>query len=139
MRGRRQRQMCIRASKKPMGLRLSMDHASHATHIHTSWWIAWSMPLRARYRRDSRHIRIPRFRILRHHVSYNENAGLGMTAIGSWLGISHIVGELMSCWMLTKSGTVISCTTVQRATNPEKETEEIKASHQERNAGITRR
>jgi hypothetical protein len=39
------------------------------------------------------------------HVSCKENAGLGMTAIGRWLGISHRAGGLMSHWTLTKSGT----------------------------------
>jgi hypothetical protein len=62
-----------------------------------------------------------------------------MTAVGRWLGISHGVGGLMSCWMLTKSGTVISRTTVQRVTNPEKESEEIKASIQDHNTEINRR
>jgi hypothetical protein len=31
------------------------------------------------------------------HVSYKENAGLGETAVGRWLGVSHQVGGLMSC------------------------------------------
>ena len=35
------------------------------------------------------------------HVSYKENAGLGMTAIGRWLGVSHRVGRLMYYWILT--------------------------------------
>jgi hypothetical protein len=30
------------------------------------------------------------------HVSYKENAGLGETAIGRWLRVSHRVGGLMS-------------------------------------------
>jgi hypothetical protein len=51
------------------------------------------------------------------HVSYKENAGLGMTAIGGWLGASHRVGGLMSHWMLTQGGAVISRTTVQRVTD----------------------
>ena len=46
------------------------------------------------------------------HVSYKENAGLGMTAIGSWLVVSHRVGGLVSYWILTQKGTVISITTV---------------------------
>jgi hypothetical protein len=73
------------------------------------------------------------------HASHKENAGLGMTAVGRWLGISHGVGGLMPCWTLTKSGTVISRTTVQRVTNLEKGTEEIKASIQECNTEINRR
>jgi hypothetical protein len=26
------------------------------------------------------------------HISFKENAGLGVTSIGRWLGVSHIVG-----------------------------------------------
>jgi hypothetical protein len=53
------------------------------------------------------------------HVSYKENAGLGDTCIGRWLGVSHRVGSLMSYWIMTKRGTVISRTTVQRVTSLE--------------------
>jgi hypothetical protein len=60
------------------------------------------------------------------HVSYKENAGLSETAVGRWLGVSHRVGGLMSCWVLTQRATVISQTTAQRVTNLEKETKEIK-------------
>ncbi len=73
------------------------------------------------------------------HVSYKENAGLGATAIGRWLGVSHRVGGLMSYWVLTQTGTVISRTTVQRVTNLEKETDETKASIKEFDAEISRR
>ena len=48
------------------------------------------------------------------HASYNENAGLGMTAIGRWLGVFHRDGGLMSYWILTQKRTVISRTSVQR-------------------------
>jgi hypothetical protein len=54
------------------------------------------------------------------HVSFKENAGLGVTSIGRWLGVSHRVGGLVSYWILTIKGTVISCTTVQRVTALEK-------------------
>ena len=50
------------------------------------------------------------------HVSYKENAGLWMTAIGSWFGVSHRVGGIMSYWILTQKGMVISRTTVQLPT-----------------------
>ncbi len=73
------------------------------------------------------------------HVSYKENAGLGATAIGRWLGVSHRVGGLMSYWVLTQTGTVISRTTVQQVTNLEKETDETKASIKEFDAEISRR
>ena len=62
------------------------------------------------------------------HVSYKENARLGMTTIGRWLGVSHRVGVLTSHWILTQKGTVISRTIVQRLTSIYKETDEFKAS-----------
>ena len=43
---------------------------------------------------------------------YNDNAGLGETKLGRWLGVSHRVGSLMSYWVLTQKGNVISHTTV---------------------------
>ena len=57
-------------------------------------------------------------------VTYRPNAGLGENSLGRWLGISHKVGQLMSYWILTISGNVISCTTVQRVTNLEKQLDE---------------
>ena len=43
---------------------------------------------------------------------YNDNAGLGETKLGRWLGVSHCVGSLMSYWILTIKGKVISQTTI---------------------------
>ena len=57
---------------------------------------------------------------------YNDNAGLGETKLGRWLGVSHRIGSLMSYWLLTTQGTVISRTTVSRVTNLELETTDIK-------------
>jgi hypothetical protein len=62
------------------------------------------------------------------HLSFKENAGLGATQIGRWLGVSHRVGGLMLYWVLTMQGTVISRTTVQKVTNLKKETDEVKAN-----------
>lgn len=59
-------------------------------------------------------------------VWYRENAGLGETKIGRWLGVSHRVGTLMSFWVLTSSGKVISRTTVQRVTQLELQLDENK-------------
>jgi hypothetical protein len=73
------------------------------------------------------------------HVSYKENAGLGTAAIGRWLGVSHRVGGLMSCWVLTQTGTVISRTTSQRVTNLEKETDEVKQSVNEFDVEVNQR
>ena len=42
-----------------------------------------------------------------YHVSYKENAGLGMTVIGRWLGVSHRFGGLMSYWILNQNWAVI--------------------------------
>jgi hypothetical protein len=47
-------------------------------------------------------------------------------AIGRWLGVSHRVGGL-----LTRTGAVISRTSVKRITNLEKETEEVKEAVKE--------
>ena len=57
-------------------------------------------------------------------VVYRANAGLGDFSIGRWLGVSHKVGQLMSYWILTDTGKVISCTTGQRLTNLEQKTRE---------------
>ena len=47
---------------------------------------------------------------------YHENAGLGPTKMGRWLGVAHKVGGLMSYWVLTANSTVIARMTVQRVT-----------------------
>ncbi len=73
------------------------------------------------------------------HVSHKENAGLGNAAVGRWLGTSHRVGGPMSHWVLTQSGTVISRTAVQRITNPDKETDEVKQSVNEFDVEVNRR
>lgn len=54
-------------------------------------------------------------------VVYKENAGLGETKLGRWIGVSHKVGPLNSYWILPISGIAISCTTVQRLTNLEQQ------------------
>ena len=62
---------------------------------------------------------------------YNDNAGLGETKLGRWLGVSHRVGSLMSYWVLTKKGNVISRTTVSRVTNLEMQVDSTKSRLQE--------
>jgi hypothetical protein len=47
---------------------------------------------------------------------------LGETKLGRWLGVSHKVGTLMSFWVLTQGGKVLSRTMVQRVTNLESQT-----------------
>ena len=41
--------------------------------------------------------------------------------------MSHQFVQLMSYWIITESGITVSCTTVQRITNLEKQTDEYKA------------
>ena len=52
-------------------------------------------------------------------VWYHKNAGLGERLHGRWIGVSHRIGSLMSYYILTQTGSVISRTTVQRVTNLE--------------------
>ena len=59
-------------------------------------------------------------------VWYRDNAGVGDNSFGRWLGVSHRIGNLMSYWILTIHGRVISRTTVQRVTNLELGTIEVK-------------
>ncbi len=73
------------------------------------------------------------------HVSHKENAGLGTAAIGGWLGVSYRAGGPMPHWVLTQSGTVISRTAVQRITNLDKETDEVKQSIAEFDIEVNRR
>jgi hypothetical protein len=60
-------------------------------------------------------------------IWYKDNAGLGETKLGKWLGVSHKVGTLMSYWILTERCQVLSRTTVQRVTNLELQTKDILA------------
>ena len=68
---------------------------------------------------------------------YNDNAGLGETKLGRWLGVSHHVGSLMSYWVLTLKGHVISQTTVSRITNLEKQQTDVKHRLAEFDSAIT--
>ena len=58
---------------------------------------------------------------------FRMNAGLGEVALGRWIGVSHRVGQLMSYWVLPESGIPVSVTTVQRVTNAEVSTDEMKS------------
>ena len=64
-------------------------------------------------------------------VVYRSNAGMGEPSLGRWLGVSHKVGQAMSYWIITVSGSIISCVTVQRLTNAEKGTDEYKTKMRE--------
>ena len=70
---------------------------------------------------------------------YNDNAQLGETKLGRWLGVSHRVGSLMSYWILTQKGNVILRTTVSRVTNLETQVDSTKSRLQEFDTAITDR
>ena len=72
------------------------------------------------------------------HLSYKYNAGLGVTYIGRWIGVSNIVGEMMSYWILTQNGRVISKTTVQILANIEKDTDKERSRINEFDSEIIR-
>ena len=57
--------------------------------------------------------------------------------MGHWLGVSHRVGSLMSYWVHTQKGNVISCTTVSRVTNLEAQVDSTKSRLQEFDTAIT--
>ena len=69
---------------------------------------------------------------------YHDNAGLSQPLLGRWLGVSHRVGSGMSYWLLTKTGLVISRTTVQRVTKLERQTSDVKTECDEFDAEISR-
>jgi hypothetical protein len=60
-------------------------------------------------------------------VWFKENAGLGETQLGRFLGVDHAVGSLMGYKILPISGIPVSRITVQRVTELEKSTEANKA------------
>ena len=70
---------------------------------------------------------------------YNDNAGLGETKLGRWLGVSHHVGSLMSYWVVTLKGHVISQTTVSRVNNLEEQQTDVKHRLAEFDSAITAR
>ena len=70
---------------------------------------------------------------------YNDNARLGEMKLGQWLGVSHRVGSLMTYWILTQKGNVISRTTVSRVTNLETQVDSTKSRLQEFDTAITDR
>ena len=72
-------------------------------------------------------------------VTYRSNAGFGELSLGKWLGVSHKIGQLMSYWILTQNGKVILCTTVQRLTNAEQQSDSWKDRMQQYRNNINER
>ena len=67
---------------------------------------------------------------------YHENAGLGPTKLGRWLGVAHKVGGHMSYWILTVNCTVIARMTVQRVASLEMQSTHMKERVQVFNEAI---
>ena len=72
-------------------------------------------------------------------VTFKSNGGVSGAEIGRWLGVSHLVGPLMSYWILPKSGIPISCTTVQRMPLNEFSQDEIQRQIAEYESGLEKR
>ena len=72
-------------------------------------------------------------------VWYHKNAVLGDRLLGCWLGVSHIVGRLMSYWTQTVKCIVIFCMTVQSVTNLERQVDEKEAVFHDSDKEIKRR
>ena len=70
---------------------------------------------------------------------YHDNAYLGPPLLGIWLGVSHQVGSVMSYWLLTNTGSVVSITTVQRVTTLERQKSYVKTECDEFDTEISRR
>ena len=56
-------------------------------------------------------------------VWFKEDAGLGETKLGRFLGVSHYIVSLVSYWVFPASGIPMSRTTVQQVTNLESQTQ----------------
>jgi hypothetical protein len=72
-------------------------------------------------------------------VVYRDNAGLSELKIGRWLGVSHNVGSMMTFYVLTQTGQVVSRSSVERVKEIEKGTDEMKKKLDEFDADIKRR
>ena len=72
-----------------------------------------------------------------YRVSYKEDYGTGMTAIGRWIGVPFSVIRLISYWIITQKGTVIPRMTVQCLTSLDNDTDEVKVSVSYFDTGIS--
>jgi hypothetical protein len=48
------------------------------------------------------------------HVVYRDNAGLSESKIGRWLGVAKNVGTMLTFYVLTQTGQVVSRSSVER-------------------------
>ena len=64
-------------------------------------------------------------------VWFKDNAGTSPFEPGRWLGVSERIGRAMCYWVLNQRGEVVSRSTVQRVTNLEMSTIDIKETFQQ--------
>ena len=69
-------------------------------------------------------------------IWYHENAGLGEPKPGRWLGVSKHVGGQMCFYVLTTTGSVVSRSSVWRATNLELQVDATKKAFDDLDASI---
>ena len=64
-------------------------------------------------------------------ILFKPNGGMAPDELGRWFGVSHQTGQLMTYWILPRSGRPISEGTVQRLTLIEQQTDEWKVKMKE--------
>ena len=69
-------------------------------------------------------------------IWYKDNAGASKFEPGRWLGVSERTGRLMCYHILTQTGSVVSRSTVQRVTELEKSTADVKETFDQFNKNI---
>jgi hypothetical protein len=60
------------------------------------------------------------------HVVYRDNAGLSESKIGRWLGVAKNVGTMLTFYVNTQTGQVVSRSSVERVKDIDKRTDEMK-------------
>ena len=73
------------------------------------------------------------------YVLVHENAGLGEQILCRWLGVSHRVGSQMTYFVIKENGKVLSRGSVQRVTNLELATKDMKRKCKQLDDGIEER
>ena len=72
-------------------------------------------------------------------VWYRDNAGLGETKPGRWLGVAKNIGSIMTYYILQENGQIVARSTVWNPTNLEQQTDGVKATFKAFDVEIVRR
>jgi hypothetical protein len=89
--------------------------------------------------RDRRHLQLPRLFGFYDYVVYRDNAGLSESKIGWWLGVAKNVGTMLTFYVLTQTGQVVSRSSVERVKEIDKRTDEMKRKLEEFDVEIKQR